>query len=84
MPRVDHEPTWTVLCFFVRRSHRGKGTVRALLDGALRYARSKGARVVEAYPYDTAGITSRHRGHSREFRAAGFRREGKRWAAHVE
>src|SRR5687768_13052351 len=25
MPRVDDEPTWTILCLFVRRDHRGQG-----------------------------------------------------------
>jgi GNAT superfamily N-acetyltransferase len=72
-------PTWTILCFFVARSHRDRGVTRALLDGAVRYARKQGAQVVEGYPFDTAGISSTHRGHSRVFRTAGFRSERKRW-----
>jgi GNAT superfamily N-acetyltransferase len=79
MPRVSEEPTWTVLCFFVTRPYRGKGLPRALLAGAVKYARAAGATEVEGYPYDTAGITSTHRGHSSIFRAAGFRRQDKRW-----
>lgn len=81
MPRVDDAPAWTGLCFFVRVSRRRGGVTHALLSGALEYAATGGARVVEAYPYDTAGITSRHRGHSSIFRTAGFRRTGRRWAA---
>lgn len=81
MPRVGDAPAWTVLCFFVRASHRRGGVTRALLSGALEYAAAGGARVVEAYPFDTAGMTSRHRGHSSIFRDAGFRRTGRRWAA---
>lgn len=79
MPRVNNEPTWTILCFFVRRSHRGKGVTAKLLDGAVKYARLSGAKVVEAYPFDTAGITSTHRGHSSVFRRARFTQAGTRW-----
>jgi len=81
MPRVTPEdvPTWTVLCFFVPRPHRGEGVTRALLDGAVRVARQRGAAVVEGYPFDTAGISSTHRGHSSVFAEAGFAREGRRW-----
>jgi len=79
MPRVSDAPTWVVLCFFVLRSARGSGVTRALLEGAVSYAKNKGAKLVEAYPYDTARISSTHRGHSRLFRAAGFSQDGPRW-----
>lgn len=87
MPRVDGRKTWTILCFFVRRDHRGAGATRVLADGAVAYARSKGAEVVEGYPFDTAGVTSTHRGHSTVFAAAGFERDGprsRRWALELE
>jgi GNAT superfamily N-acetyltransferase len=82
MPRVTptETPTWTVLCFFVVRGHRGQGLPVALLRGAVDYARSRGAVVVEGYPFDSAGITSTHRGHSRVFRQAGFIADGSRWS----
>ena len=79
MPRVSDEPTWTVLCFFVRRSHRRAGVSRTLLTGAVDYARESGARFVEGYPFDTAGTTSRFRGHSSLFMALGFQQDGSRW-----
>jgi GNAT superfamily N-acetyltransferase len=81
MPRVTDEttPTWVVLCFFVVRSTRGAGVTRALLRGAVKYARAAGAKVIEGYPHDTAGISSTHRGHSSVFAAAGFRQDGTRW-----
>jgi len=81
MPRVTPPatPTWTVLCFFVARSHRGQGITGALLGGAVQYAQKHGARIVEGYPFDTAGVSSTHRGHSAAFAAAGFRQDGKRW-----
>jgi GNAT superfamily N-acetyltransferase len=81
MPRVTDQdtPTWTVLCFFVARPQRGTGVTRALLEGAVKYARAAGAQVIEGYPYDSAGISSTHRGHSSVFAAAGFERQGTRW-----
>lgn len=75
--------TWTVLCFFVSRSRRGQGLTQALLEGAVTFAKRHGAKVVEGYPFDTAGISSSHRGHSAIFKAAGFRQEGTRWARSV-
>ncbi len=80
MPTVN-EDAWTVLCLFLRRSHRDRGLSRHLVDGAVAYAREQGARVVEAYPFDTAGITATHMGHSRTYAACGFEREGdtRRW-----
>ena len=82
MPRMTPvaSSTWTVLCFFVPRSRRKRGVTQALLEGAVAYARDHGAQIVEGYPFDTAGISSTHRGHSHVFEAAGFRQEGKRWA----
>ena len=72
-------PTWTVVCFFVPRSHRRRGVPVALLRGGVSYAIAQGAAVIEGYPHDTAGISSTHRGHSSVFKAAGFRRDGARW-----
>jgi GNAT superfamily N-acetyltransferase len=81
MPRATPPttPTWTILCFFVARSHRGRGVAHVLAEGAVAYARARGAALVEGYPFDTAGISSTHRGHSRIFKAAGFEPAGKRW-----
>jgi GNAT superfamily N-acetyltransferase len=84
MPRVDDRNTWTVLCFFLRRSHRQRGVTRTLLEGAVRYARDAGAEVVEGYPFDTAGISSRFRGHSSVFQSASFQQDGSRWWLSLE
>lgn len=81
MPRVRDVPTWTVLCLFVPRARRGTGISQSLLAGAVQYARKEGATEIEGYPYDTAGISSTHRGHSSAFAKAGFRQDGEsiRW-----
>jgi GNAT superfamily N-acetyltransferase len=71
--------TWTIVCFFVARPHRNQRIARALLKGAVAYARRQGAEVVEGYPFDTSGVSSTHRGHSSMFRSARFEADGKRW-----
>ena len=49
---VDDKPVWSIVCFFVDKKARGKGVSEALLKGAIDYARSRGARLLEAYPVD--------------------------------
>jgi len=50
IPRVDDKPVWSITCFAVSESARGRGVARALLDGAIDYARERGADALEAYP----------------------------------
>jgi len=85
MPRVTPTdiPTWVILCFFVPRAYRGKGVSQALLEGAISCAQAKGAKIIEAYPFDTAGNSSTHRGHSTMFQRAGFHQDGHRWFLNV-
>ena len=51
---LDDPDVWAVSCFVVRREHRGKGLNARLLAAAVDFARKHGARLVEAYPIDTA------------------------------
>lgn len=46
----DDDSVWAVSCFVVRREHRGEGLNARLLDAAIDFARSHGARVLEGYP----------------------------------
>ena len=52
MKPVDDRPVWSIVCFFVDRNARGRGLSRRMLEAAVDYARSRGARLVEAYPVD--------------------------------
>src|ERR1043165_7505677 len=52
MKAVDDQPVWSVICFVVPAEYRGQGVARALLKGAVAYAKKQGARLVEAYPVD--------------------------------
>jgi GNAT superfamily N-acetyltransferase len=52
---VDDKPVWSIVCFVVSRSARGRGVAKALLEGAIAWARTQGATILEAYPADTGG-----------------------------
>jgi GNAT superfamily N-acetyltransferase len=78
IPAVDDVPAWSIGCFVVRPGYRRRGVARALLAGAVAYARSQGAPAVEAYPIDPAGArvsaTLGFVGFVSTFEVAGFRR----------
>ncbi|MDR6290234.1 GNAT superfamily N-acetyltransferase [Inquilinus ginsengisoli] len=48
-------PDWRITCFFVARTHRGRGVAAAALEGALREIARLGGGTVESYPEDAAG-----------------------------
>lgn len=68
--------TWSVTCFFVHRTARGRGLAADLLDAAVDFARGRGATAVEAFPVDTEdqrrGSGDLYHGTLAMFRAAGF------------
>ncbi|MFS2035978.1 GNAT family N-acetyltransferase [Polaromonas sp. CT11-55] len=55
MKPVDDKPVWSIICFVVPSEHRGQGVARALLDGAIAYAKKQGVALLEAYPVDKPG-----------------------------
>jgi len=75
MRPVDDKPVWSVICFVVPAEHRGQGVAKALLEGAIAWARKQGARILEAYPVDAAGTRADDSlwfGTRRMFEQAGF------------
>jgi GNAT superfamily N-acetyltransferase len=52
MKPVDDRPVWSIVCFFVAPEARGQGLSEKMLKAATAYARSQGARLLEAYPVD--------------------------------
>jgi len=52
LKRVDDQPVWSVVCFFVARKHRRQGLTIGLLRAAVDYAAQNGAKVVEGYPVE--------------------------------
>ena len=51
---LDSDGVWRCTCFVVRVGHRRQGVARALLAGAIDYARNQGATQLEAHPVDVA------------------------------
>lgn len=50
--RIDERAVWALVCLYVLPGRRGAGVARALVRGAVGYARRHGAAIVEAYPVD--------------------------------
>ena len=82
LKRIDDEPVWSVVCFFIARPHRRLGLSRMILEEAVRYAARNGALMVEGYPIDPKkGKTAdafAYTGLARVFLAAGFTEEARR------
>ncbi len=78
IPAVDDLPVWSIGCFNIRVGYRRRGVARALLEGAVAYAREMGAPAVEAYPIDPEGrridVSFGFVGFTPMFEEAGFRR----------
>lgn len=49
---IDDQPVWSATCFFVRKDFRDQGLTSQLLEAAAEFARKKGAKILEGYPYD--------------------------------
>ncbi len=50
LKRIDDEPVWSIVCFFVAKPFRRKGVTVRLLRAAVEHVRSQGGKVVEGYP----------------------------------
>ncbi len=55
IPHVDDLDVWSLWCLRVRPAYRKQGISHALIEGAVEYARKRGAPAVEAYPVDNDG-----------------------------
>ena len=85
LKRVDDQPVWSITCFFMKKEARRRGMMEGLIKAAVKYARTNGAQIVEAYPIDMqspklAGQTfnsySGYMGVASVFRALGFEQVG--------
>ncbi len=52
LKRIDDEPVWSVVCFFVDKRFRHRGVSEKLLRAAIDYVKEQGGRIVEGYPVD--------------------------------
>jgi GNAT superfamily N-acetyltransferase len=77
LKRIDDQPVWSVMCFFMARPHRGQGLMSHLLRAAVDYAGRHGAEIVEGYPWEQSEArrppgTEGFMGFAQAFRRAGF------------
>ena len=52
LKRIDDEPVWSIVCFFVARPYRHQGLMVKLLRAAIAYAKEHDAKIVEGYPVE--------------------------------
>lgn len=76
IPHVDELPVWSAWCVRVRPGYRRRGVARAVLRGAVDYARKRGAPAIEGYPVDNQGqkvdLTMAYVGTRGLFESVGF------------
>lgn len=76
LKRIDDQPVWSIVCFFVARGFRRQGVTVQLLRAAVQYAREHGARIVEGYPVEpkkgSTADANAFTGLASAFRKAGF------------
>lgn len=77
LKRVDEQPVWSVVCFFVDKIYRRKGINLKLTKAAIDYVKKKGGKIVEAYPVEPKksripDLFAYH-GLASTFRKAGFK-----------
>ena len=86
LARIDEHPVWSVVCFFVAKPFRRRGLTVEMLRHAARYARARGARILEGYPVDPASGKTADAfawwGVADAFHAAGFREVARRSPTH--
>lgn len=76
IPQLDDLDVWSLWCIRVRPGYRKQGISHALVEGAIAYARRRGAPAIEGYPVDNEGErvnqTMAYVGTRRLFEEAGF------------
>ncbi len=77
LKRIDDQPVWAIVCFFISKPYRRRGLTGLLIQAAIQYAQERGAKIIEAYPLRTE-ITKllpyeRFMGSEATFERAGFR-----------
>ncbi len=76
LPQLPGDAVWSINCFVVARTDRGRGVGDALLRAAVEYARAHGAQTLEGFPVETGGermpSAGAYTGTSGMFERAGF------------
>jgi GNAT superfamily N-acetyltransferase len=82
---VDDLPVWSIVCFFIAKTHRKQGLMLPMINAAVDHAAKRGAKIVEAYPmdpYKRLGGVSAYVGITTIFEKAGFTEAARRSEHH--
>jgi len=52
LKRFDDTPVWSVVCFFIEKTHRNRGVSLQLLRAAIDYVKGEGGTILEGYPVE--------------------------------
>ena len=75
LKRIDQEPVWSIVCYYVDKPYRGQGLMEKLTKAAIDYASRQGARIIEGYPVELTGkvrLDAAYTGIAPLFRQMGF------------
>lgn len=74
----ENHKIWSIVCFFVLRTFRGKGIFQQLILAAEAHAASNGATLLEGYPVDPDSPSYRFGGYVTSFEQAGYKIVGRK------
>lgn len=76
LKRIDDNPVWSIVCFYIAKEFRRKGASILLLKAVLDYVSHRGGTIVEGYPIDSKKSSSpdvfAYTGLASAFRRVGF------------
>lgn len=76
LKRLDAQPVWSIVCFFIAKLFRRQGLSVRLLKAAIDYAAENGATIIEGYPIEPKKTISpdlfAYTGLASTFRQVGF------------
>ena len=50
MKRLDDQPVWSIVCFFIKSRFRGRNLGLQLIKAAIGHVKANGGKIIEAYP----------------------------------
>jgi GNAT superfamily N-acetyltransferase len=50
LKKIDDEPVWSILCFFISREFRRKGLSTNLMEGVIAFCKKEKVKIIEGYP----------------------------------
>lgn len=82
LSKVDEQPVWSIVCFFVHKDYRNRGVTVQLLKAVTDYVKRQGGKIVEGYPIDPPNekypTTFAWTGFISAFKKAGFQEAARR------